>query len=102
MKATMPTDLKSCLSWINSTYDYEDLQFIWTVRPVIAMHSNVGRDIRNRLGLWEENSPLLAYFAEVYGLTHPDNVSNFILETYCARVDKLFSELDPSHESAHG
>ena len=45
---------------------------------LIKFHSDFGRWIRNSLGLWEEDSVLVSLFNK-YGLSHPDNMSHFIM-----------------------
>jgi len=46
-----------------------------------AEHFGVGLSIRNTYGLWAENSPIRAEF-EKAGVTHPDDMSSLIMETY--------------------
>lgn len=47
----------------------------------IEFHHGLGTWMRNNWGLWSGNSHLYDYYIEI-GITHPDNMSGHILETY--------------------
>src|SRR5271157_2926355 len=47
----------------------------------IRLHSSLGRELRNRWGLWN-NSKLAIFLSEKCNIVHPDDMSHFIIKSY--------------------
>lgn len=60
---------------------------------IISAHHGLGRTLRNKWGLWGDNSPLKAEL-KAAGVHHPDDMSHAILKHYCqAKVASRYERL---------
>lgn len=50
----------------------------------IELHHSLGRHLRNEWGLWQ-GSELAKDLRGNHGISHPDDMSHFIIVTYCQR-----------------
>jgi Domain of unknown function (DUF6794) len=79
----IPKDLEECNLLLDSLfdgnlkYDFDNLQ---DINGIIWYHHGLGTWLRNSLGLWSGSR--LAKFFEDRDITHPDNMSGYILESY--------------------
>lgn len=75
----IPKDLEDCLSELDKIMSEKDQEEFRQSNP-ISYHLGFGRHLRNRWGLWT-SSRLQEYFLDL-GVTHPDNMSGIILDSY--------------------
>jgi hypothetical protein len=80
-----PQTLDEAVDALMSDLDPEETMTIKFVSPS-AFHHTVGREMRNKWKLWQEDSPLALYFASVYKLTHADDMSGMILAAMFTKV----------------
>ena len=75
----MPKNLEEALTILNIIVSDEDKEYI-KENGAISVHFSLGMWIRNNFGLWE-NSELYSYLFEK-GFTHPDDMSNYVIEEF--------------------
>lgn len=65
----------------------------------VAYHDSMGRYIRNLFGLWYPG-PLHDHMKEKWGIAHPDDMSNRLLEEWVAWLQRTNPPLptDPSYQ----
>lgn len=84
----IPLTLEETVTFIDKMLTEEDRKFMQdSMDPegvVAEVHHSLGRELRNRWGLWRK-SPLALYFEKTLAITHPDDMSGKILRNY-ARV----------------
>lgn len=75
-----PTNLAEAIKILDEQLFKEDKEYLLEHNALLVHHS-LGRWIRNNFGLWEENSILKENIGKL-GYTHPDEISNYIIEEY--------------------
>ena len=75
----IPKNLEDCFRELDRLLCENDKEKIKKNDPN-SFHFGLGRNLRNRWGLWS-SSRLLNYFYGL-GISHPDDMSGFILENY--------------------
>ena len=78
-KTATPQTLSEAISYLTNNISDEDKQYI-IKNGAISVHHSLGRWIRNNWGLWENSE--LKRNLEKEGLTHPDDMSNYIIEEF--------------------
>lgn len=78
-KTAVPQTLSEAISYLTNNISDEDKQYI-VKNGAISVHHSLGRWIRNNWGLWENSE--LKRNLEKEGLTHPDDMSNYIIEEF--------------------
>lgn len=80
-----PTTLVEAFRALDEMLSESDQQIILNAENIddlIAdLHHSLGRHLRNQWGLWA-GSPLAKCLRETHGVTHPDDMSSFILREY--------------------
>ena len=64
----------------------------------ISVHHSLGRWIRNNWGLWEDS--ILKKNLENEGFTHPDDMSNYIIEEFLSFL-KFLKEKNDAERNIH-
>jgi hypothetical protein len=49
-------------------------------RLIAMFHHGFGTNVRNTLGLWKQDTPVVKWFSETYDLRHADDISSIIIE----------------------
>ena len=80
VKVEIPNTVEEALVILDKIVSEEDKEYI-KKRGAISVHLTLGMWIRNNWGLWE-NSDFYKYLHEKTGLTHPDDMSNYIIEEF--------------------
>jgi len=75
----IPTDLEGCFRELDKLMTENNKEEFRKSTP-ISYHMGLGRNLRNRWGLWT-SSKLQEYFLDL-GVTHPDDMSGIILDSY--------------------
>lgn len=73
-------NLQECFVCLDNEISNEDKEYI-KEHDAIEFHHTLGRWIRNTFCLWNKESGLKSELLEK-GLTHPDDMSNYIIEEY--------------------
>lgn len=55
----------------------------------VELHHNLGRWIRNKWGLWLDESPLKSHMKLRFGIDHPDDISSIITMCSWQRMKRL-------------
>ena len=84
-------DLNEVLKYFYQYLDDKSKQLLKNNHP-ITFHLSSGMNIRNFLGLWEENN-LTTWFKSV-GIFHPDDMSNIILTSLKRKLLNQDIDLD--------
>ncbi|MCI0711147.1 MAG: hypothetical protein L0154_13400 [Chloroflexi bacterium] len=77
----LPETIDGALQWMLDNLDKENRQKLKNMKrhELIGLHHFYGTGIRNGLGLWGRNEPLVrALHAE--GIWHPDDMSTYLIE----------------------
>lgn len=80
IKIGIPKNLEEALSILNEVVSDEDKEYL-KENGAISAHFSLGMWIRNNFGLWE-NSEFYEYLFNKVGLTHPDDMSNYVIEEF--------------------
>ncbi len=81
----IPKDLDDAVRELNKLIRPEDKELIKTGEiDSVDMHFGLGMGLRNAWGLWG-GSRLAVHFRE-QGITHPDNMSGYILDAFCRNL----------------
>jgi hypothetical protein len=91
MEPNIPKTLDEAHLWLENNLPPVDLGFVDGAQEydMIQWHFNIGRWIRNNWGFWAD-SPLKIHLQEL-GFTHPDDMSQTIIETFwCKRHNQEF------------
>ena len=87
VKVEIPNTLEEALAILDKIVSEEDKEYI-KKHGAISVHLTLGMWIRNNWGFWE-NSDFYKYLCEKTGLTHPDDISNYIIEEFIKwKLDK--------------
>ena len=77
----IPNNIEEAFAELDRMLQQDDKDYIIEVGQ-IAMHHTLGRWIRNNWGLWDdEANDLKRIFTEI-GISHPDDMSNYIIKWY--------------------
>lgn len=77
----VPTNLDDALAIIKEGLSAEDTLTIKTPKFSPAMaHFTVGMMLRNEWSLWDENTVLVQWFKQTYGIQHADDISGIIID----------------------
>ena len=76
----------------------EDRRFLQEAKDpddaAVSLHHSLGRHLRNEWALWGDDSKLKQHLREKHGITHPDDMSGFILRQYSrARIPTRYDRL---------
>lgn len=85
-EAPVPKTVDEAISTLAKIISKEDKQYL-IENGAISMHNSLGRWIRNEWGLWT-NSELKNELTKK-GFTHPDDMSNYIIEEFIKYLNKL-------------
>jgi hypothetical protein len=94
----IPTTLDEAFAVLDSKLSDEDRRYLQESespdKAAVSLHHSLGRAIRNEWGLWGDSSKLKQLIAKEHGITHPDDVSGFILREYArARIPTAWQRL---------
>lgn len=82
LTAPVPATMEDCFPLLQGGLSEQDLDSLKTScdpeKLAIRWHNDIGRQMRNRWGLWKD-SPLHQHMKERFGLEHPDDMSHKIL-----------------------
>lgn len=73
-------NLQECFIYLDDEISNEDQKYI-KEHDAITFHDTLGRWIRNTFCLWHKESGLKSELLK-RSLTHPDDMSNYIIEEY--------------------
>lgn len=76
----IPNDMNDVFRILDEYVSDEDKEYILSSHPIV-LHFTFGMWIRNNFGLWEEETNLKKELISL-GITHPDDMSNYIIEEY--------------------
>lgn len=79
----IPKTLEEAIKALDYELAEEDKKFLLD-NGALSVHHSLGQWIRNAWGLWE-NSELKKFLSE-QGFSHPDDMSNFIIEEYITHL----------------
>ena len=77
----IPNSLEEAYTELDNMLVKEDKDYI-IEHGAISVHNSLGRWIRNNWGLWEETPNTLKSIFLEQNITHPDDMSNYIIESY--------------------
>jgi hypothetical protein len=87
-----PATLDECFPALDEMLCQEDKDYLLntpdTKQVLARLHHSLGRHLRNKWGLWG-SSPLAQNLREQHGVSHPDDMSHHILNSY---IDRLNSD----------
>ena len=75
-----PTNLIEAIKILDEQLFKEDKEYLLE-HNALSVHHSLGRWIRNNFGLWEDDSQFKQEISKL-GYTHPDEISNYIIEEY--------------------
>jgi len=79
-------DLNTASQYVISKMQQNDIDYIKSKQineldSMLALaHHGFGTHIRNTLGLWNQETPVVKWFSERYDLRHADDISSIIIE----------------------
>ena len=80
MNETIPGNLEQAIEELDKELPEDSKEYLLE-HGALSVHNSLGRWIRNTWGLWEDNSELKHNMVKL-GFSHPDDISNFIIEEY--------------------
>ncbi len=75
-----PTTLSEAINELDLLISEEDKEYL-IEHGALSVHHSLGRWIRNNWKLWEDDSVLKLNMVKL-GFTHPDDISNYIIEQF--------------------
>ena len=84
---TKPKNINEIFEFFDRELTEGDKEQLRT-HKAIEFHHSLGRWIRNNFGLWEEQSELKAWLIDK-SFTHPDDMSNYIIEEYQKHLKQI-------------
>ena len=84
VKVEIPNTVEEALAILDKIVSEEDKEYM-KKRGAISVHLTLGMWIRNNWGFWG-NSDFYKYLCEKTGLTHPDDISNYIIEEFIKTI----------------
>lgn len=94
----IPKDLEDCFRELDKLLTENNKEEFRKNSP-ISYHMGLGRNLRNRWGLWT-SSRLQEYFLDL-GVTHPDDMSGIILDSYYRYLNGKDIDLDKQLSRYH-
>lgn len=95
----VPTTLDEALTIIKEGLEPQDVEDIKDKKSTSTQcHFSIGMFLRNEWSLWQQDTILVKWFKENYGIDHADDISGIILECLWndirgePRKDKILSE----------
>ena len=87
---SLPTTLDEAVGVLLATLGDKDLSEIaqMSFNDLINLHFGLGQWVRNNLGLWDANSPLMEAIRVHSPGTHPDDASTVIIEALWHRLQE--------------
>lgn len=83
----IPQTLDEAFEILDEKLSDEDRRYLQEAKnpddAAVSLHHSLGRQLRNRWGLWGDGSPLKDHLRKEHGITHPDDMSGFIIRQYC-------------------
>ena len=83
----IPKTLDEAFEILDERLSEEDRRYLQEAKnpddAAVSLHHSLGRQLRNRWGLWGDGSPLKEHLRKEHGIVHPDDMSGFILRQYC-------------------
>ena len=76
----IPTTLSEAINELDNIISKEDKEYL-SEHGALSVHHSLGRWIRNNWKLWGDDS-ILKFNMVKLGLTHPDDISNYIIEQF--------------------
>ena len=86
LPAGVPTTLEEAVEVVVAALEDADRDQILATSNEAAVHLGFGMYLRNRWGLWTDESPLRKHFQERFGLGHADDISGIICTSVWASV----------------
>ncbi len=83
----IPKNIEQAISTLNEIISDEDKKYL-IKEGAISVHHTLGRWIRNNWNLWEEEPNELKENLISIGFTHPDDMSNYIIEEFVKYLNK--------------
>lgn len=77
----IPNSLEEAYVELDNMLVKEDKGYI-IEHGAISVHNSLGQWIRNNWGLWEETPNTLKNIFLEKNITHPDDISNYIIKSY--------------------
>lgn len=80
----IPENLDQCFEEIPNVMLSEEVDELKGTKEdnvSVNYHHNFGRFLRNRWGLWEDDSKLKEWFVSI-GIKHPDDMSGIIIKSF--------------------
>jgi len=87
----IPNNLENCFRELDKNLSEKNKEEFKKSSPMLY-HMSIGRHLRNSWGLWS-NSRLKEYFLDI-GVTHPDDMSTIILDSYYRYLNEKPIDLD--------
>ena len=84
----IPKTVEEAISILENDFTQEDRDYL-KENGAIGVHMSLGRWIRNNWGLWEEEPNELKKSLIEKGFSHPDDMSNYIIEEYIKKYLNL-------------
>lgn len=86
-KVKIPGSLDEAIKSLDDELTNDDKEFLLE-KGAVAVHFSLGMWIRNNWGFWEKKENDLKKELEEKGYTHPDEMSNFLIEEYIKYLKK--------------
>jgi hypothetical protein len=81
LEDVVPSNLDEAIKFLKESLTEEDLREINRPMSVSTQyHFSDGMSIRNAWSLWDEETHLVKWFKQNYGVEHADDISGIILE----------------------
>lgn len=96
-----PRTLKEAVNAIYYSLQDNEVEFIkkHKFQATALIHHGLGRELRNKWGLWDKDSILYKFFVIEFGIGHADDMSGLILDSVVATV--LNEEFDPVEKAEY-
>lgn len=84
--SNIPTNLDEAIKELDKELNEDDKKYLLE-NGALSVHHSLGRWIRNTWNLWNDESKLKTYMKNI-GYIHPDDISNYIIETFIDYLKK--------------
>ncbi len=88
-RVKIPGSLDEAIKYFDKKLSKDDKKFLLE-EGAAAVHFSLGVWIRNNWGFWKQEENDLKKELEEKGYTHPDDMSNFIIEEYIKHLEKKY------------
>jgi hypothetical protein len=85
----IPKTLEEAVQQLDAMLSDDDKEYLME-NGAISVHHTLGRWIRNEWGLWEDSE--LKESLEKEGFSHPDDMSNHIIERFIEKINNEHHE----------